>query len=371
MVVELRLPAPEWDHDTLATMDIDLAGRSDGVSERFVPDIDHGHLIEAEHLARYRWASQAVEGRSVLDAACGVAYGSRMLAQAGAREVIGVDLAAAVLTAVESEMPPEVQLRPGDLHDLEFEDGRFEVIVCFEAIEHITESGVVLDELRRVLAPGGLLLISSPNRGVYPDGNPHHLHELTVEELSEELNARFRHVQLFHQDDFLASAVYVNDELRAGEEAEIRWHGAAPDPERSELYVVAAASDGDLPPLHSVGQLGGTLELSGWLSAISHLDQVIAERERDLSEARARVAEADAVASALAEAEQRLAIVPEFQQRIEELQVELATARGDAAQARTELAQLDRLHMYLRRALRLIHPYIRHLKALRRKLRER
>ena len=65
----------------------------------------------------------------------------------------------------------------------------------------------MLDELVRVLAPGGLLLISSPNRGVYPDNNPHHPHELTAVELRELLEARLRHVRLMRQHDYIVSAV--------------------------------------------------------------------------------------------------------------------------------------------------------------------
>ena len=46
-------------------------------------------------------------------------------------------------------------------------------------IEHVAEPERVLDELRRVLRPDGLLVISTPNRDVFTPGNPHHLHELT------------------------------------------------------------------------------------------------------------------------------------------------------------------------------------------------
>ena len=51
-----------------------------------------GGLIEAEHRARYWWASAAVRGREVLDAGCGEGYGLVTLAAAGASRLIGVDL---------------------------------------------------------------------------------------------------------------------------------------------------------------------------------------------------------------------------------------------------------------------------------------
>ena len=104
-------------------------------------------------------------------------------------------------------MPGSVRLQAGDIRSLDFEDDGFEMVVCFEVIEHVEDPSVVFDELVRVLAPGGLLLVSSPNRGVYPPGNPHHLHEFTSAELEAELAARLGHVQLVRQRDYIVSAV--------------------------------------------------------------------------------------------------------------------------------------------------------------------
>ena len=100
-------------------MESDLAGTRDGVAERFVPDRDRGRLIEAEHVSRYRWAAQIAAGRTVLDAGCGTAYGCALLAEAGAREVVGVDRAADVLAAVAGDLPETVTLQTGDLNALD------------------------------------------------------------------------------------------------------------------------------------------------------------------------------------------------------------------------------------------------------------
>jgi len=59
------------------------------VSERFDPDSPSVGLMDAERLARYWWAAQAVGGKDVLDTGCGVGQGARILADAGAK-VIGV-----------------------------------------------------------------------------------------------------------------------------------------------------------------------------------------------------------------------------------------------------------------------------------------
>ena len=81
-------------------MAVDLAGMQSGFPERFAPGDMRGELIEAEHLARYSWAAGLARGKRVLDAGCGTAYGSRMLAEGGAQEVVGIDIAAEVLEAV-------------------------------------------------------------------------------------------------------------------------------------------------------------------------------------------------------------------------------------------------------------------------------
>src|SRR5438045_8289854 len=60
--------------------------------ERFDPKLMHGRLIEAEHVGRYWWVSAFVQGKRVLDAGCGTAYGSTILARAGADEVVCVDI---------------------------------------------------------------------------------------------------------------------------------------------------------------------------------------------------------------------------------------------------------------------------------------
>ena len=58
-------------------------------------------------------------------------------------------------------------------------DRSFDLVVCFEVIEHLEEPDAALRELERVVAADGVVLVSSPNRDVYEPGNPHHLHEYT------------------------------------------------------------------------------------------------------------------------------------------------------------------------------------------------
>src|SRR5436190_6144262 len=199
----------------------ELTNTVGGVPERFDPVEMRGDLVEAEHRTRYAWAAQVVSGKRVLDAGCGVGYGSSMLAEAGSAEVVGVDVAEAVLEVARMRMPANVELRTGDVRKLAFDDASFDVVVCFEVIEHIDRRDAMLGELRRVLAPGGVLLVSSPNRDVYVPGNPHHVFEYTPDELRDALAERFENVALWRQHDWIASAMLGDDALAADDGADV------------------------------------------------------------------------------------------------------------------------------------------------------
>ncbi len=357
---------------TLRTVEIDLEGAKDGISERFVPDRDRERLIEVEHLARYRWAAALAAGRTVLDAGCGTAYGSRMLSEAGAREVVGVDRAESVLNEVGPTMPDNVTLQVGDLRALELEDDRFDLIVCFEVIEHVPDPSTVLDELTRVLAPDGVLLISSPNRGVYQPDNPHHIHEFTAEELAGELAARLPNVRLLRQHDYLVSAILGDDANAVGGDTEVdgvELRKLIADRPDTETYTLAIAGTGPEPAVGQLAMMTGTFELAEWISAADAQSRAIDARDRELAELRERLGERERLADLLTAAEQRLSQIPDLNVRIAALEGELSLARADAEVARTQARELDQMLMYGRRMLRHVRPLIVPLRRLRRMLR--
>jgi O-antigen biosynthesis protein len=264
--------------------------------ERFDPEAMHGTMLEAEHLARYWWAAGLVASKRVLDAGCGTAYGSEILGRAGATAVTGVDLDGAVLEAARGSMPENVSLEVADVRELPYPDASFDVAVCFEVIEHVEKPEDVLTELRRVLAPDGLLIVSSPNRNVYPPGNPHHKREFDPDELAAALGARFEHVRLARQHDWLASGV-LEDELfgadgGAGFEASLRKTTTARP--GGELYTLALASSLPLPAAPPNVVLTQTAEVKWWHeklreleaekdAAVSEIDAALS-RERELQE---------------------------------------------------------------------------------------
>ena len=190
----------------------------------------------------------------MLDAGCGAGWGTALLAESAAGAV-GIDLAPAAISAAQELSGDLADFREGDLRSLPFGDREFDVVVCFEAIVHIADTEKALDEARRVLRPDGLLLISSPNRGVYPTGNPLHLRELTSSELEEKLSARFKRVAIHRQQTYFASLLAATGTLADNDPSnsmDVEVGKLTNDPAGSELYAVAVATDGELPtePAH-------------------------------------------------------------------------------------------------------------------------
>ena len=219
--------------------------------ERLVPELQHGELVHAEHLVRYLVASELARDRRVLDAACGEGYGTALLAGAGASSATGVDLDEATIAHARSRhSAPEFIV--GDVGDLPFDDASFDLIVCFETIEHVPDPGRALAELQRVSAPDGLLLVSTPNKHQYLVENEYHEREFFHEEFVELLTARFARVELLLQHNWLASAVLPVSAAadRSGElDHELAFHKLTGLEPGQELYTLALCGRGELPQL--------------------------------------------------------------------------------------------------------------------------
>jgi O-antigen biosynthesis protein len=149
-----------------------------------------------------------VNGRRVLDAACGTGYGSVMLRSAGATYVEGLDLSnSAVLEAKRVHSRDGVAFRQGDLLQMDRPDDPFDIVVSFETIEHIQDDRAYVEAISRILVPGGLLLCSTPNRIVTNPGksitdqpyNEYHVREYTPDELAALIGSRFAIMQVLGQ----------------------------------------------------------------------------------------------------------------------------------------------------------------------------
>ncbi len=236
-------------------------------------------LIRAEHEGRYRWAAAAVDGKEVLDAGCGVGYGCEILAEGGASRVVGLDIATEAIEGAIVRAGSIAEFVLGDLEQLPFTTGSFDVVVCFEVIEHLRRRELALDELRRVLRPEGVLIVSSPNRNVYLPGNPHHVHEYTPSELHAALAKRFRHVALSGQHQWVASL--VTDDLghlgrqtpSAGVEIAASVRKVVGVASGEEVYTLAVAGDGPLPVMRGTAMLTDAIDLRWWHGQLTALER--------------------------------------------------------------------------------------------------
>lgn len=339
------------------------------VPERFDPATMQGELLESEHLARYRWAAHLADGRRVLDAGCGTGYGAKLLAEAGALEVVGIDLAAEVLDSVRAKMPDNVLLDVGDVTSLGYDDGRFDLVVCFEVIEHLEERGRALDEFRRVLSAGGVLALSSPNRDVYPLGNPHHVHEYTPAELERELSLRFTHTRLERQHTWITSGVL--DDARFGRSddeelgVDVRVRKLARDEPGTELYTVALGGQQELPETPGVLELATPVELRKW-DRLWHEQSRAIEQQQDMLAAKEKVlgeqAELFAAHDRLFAEHDRLFA----EQTVLEGQLrhEIDELRGQLAKTESELARMPELDAQLKELLQVNDEALAHNHAL-------
>lgn len=158
--------------------------------ERFAPDM-------ARHLAAYHLVGPLVAGKRVLEAGCGEGYGAAILAS-HAREVVGVDYdEAALAIARRDHGAPNLEFRAVDLLDLAKRmPAGFDAVTNFQVLEHLEDPAPFLEAASRCLRPGGMLVLTTPNRLASVSENPYHVHEYVADELAELLGRHFASVEV-------------------------------------------------------------------------------------------------------------------------------------------------------------------------------
>lgn len=253
--------------------------------ERFVPGVAGNTALE--HLHRYVLAQLLAPGKRVLDVACGEGYGTRLLAERAA-SAIGIDLDAdAVAHARIKYSQANLEFQQGDCTHLPLTDASIDLAVSFETLEHHAKHEAMLAELRRILAPDGVLLISTPDRRHYSDersyANPFHVHELYADEFRQLILSYFPHATFYGQRvvyGSLAAPVDGNGPFisYSGDSSEVVQNSGLAAP----FYLIAVASAGPLPVLPA-SLFDGT---SAWQEETQALLQELAEAKDQLARTR-------------------------------------------------------------------------------------
>ena len=260
--------------------------------ERFEPT-EEGGRIAYEHLHRYAICREQVAGQRVLDVACGAGYGTNILAQVAA-EATGLDIdAAAVRKAKRKYRRSNIKFVAGDCYDMPFEAGSFDVVVANEMIEHIDDHDRFIDEVKRVLRPGGSLLVSTPNKPVYnryKEPNVFHVSEMDIPEFHDLLEHYFEHVRFIGLRMALVSAGYDLDrnDQASNLAAAKTFKGVRLDQDRPEIsnddlaledpeYVLAICSDRAIEKASSSSTIFFSSESDLWLEHERIMDRMSTE----------------------------------------------------------------------------------------------
>lgn len=164
-----------------------------------------------EHLHRYSIAIRFIKNKTVLDIACGEGYGSNLLAKY-ATAVIGVDSDELTINAATTKYKGEnLEFKVGSADSIPLKTSSVDVVVSFETLEHHDKHNEMLSEIKRVLVPNGILIMSSPNKTYYSDvrdyKNPFHVKELYPQQFKDLINAYFLNTTYYIQNMFNGSLI--------------------------------------------------------------------------------------------------------------------------------------------------------------------
>jgi O-antigen biosynthesis protein len=232
--------------------------------ERFLPWIE-GAQIHYEHLHRYAFAAQFVKGKKVLDLGSGEGYGSYLLSKE-ADFVLGLDIDEQSINHANGRYHRDnLQFVQGSFLEVPIKGQKeFDVVICFEALEHITEHHKLVSEVKRLLKDDGLLIASTPNKETYTDEleyhNTFHLKELYFDEFKKLLHSYFNNMKFIGQRVHVGSNLWplFDDKPSIYKEFIVRKEKEEfkfTDPSgKKSLYIIAIASNvslDEINPLNS------------------------------------------------------------------------------------------------------------------------
>jgi len=128
-------------------------------------------LAQLERMVqRYFWAREYCKDKDVLEVACGIGQGLGCLAEV-AKSVQAGDITPSLVKRARFHYGDRVKIFELDAERLSFDAESFDVVILFEAIYYIPNAEKFIDECRRILRPGGMLLLATANKDLF-DFNP-------------------------------------------------------------------------------------------------------------------------------------------------------------------------------------------------------
>ena len=227
-----------------------------------------------EHIHRYAIAQGIARDLDVLDIACGEGYGSVLLS-AAAKSVVGVDIDAGVIKHASSKYArPSLRFLTGSADRMPLPDNSVDLVVSFETLEHHDKHEEMLLEVKRVLRPDGLFLISTPDKRNFSDLTGHrnsfHVKELYRDEFFSLVQKHFTNCAAYEQRLAFGSVVAAGDGQAATSRKLDFYSGDHNAVTRSDslvrpTYHLALASNGPLLAL-TTSLFDGQIVLDRWIS---------------------------------------------------------------------------------------------------------
>jgi O-antigen biosynthesis protein len=215
--------------------------------------------VKHEHYHRYFFALQFCDKKKVLDVASGEGYGSALLGTV-AQQVLGIDLSpAAVARASRNYGSERVSFSVGDYAAISLSDVSVDIVVSFATLEHVADLAKFFCEIKRILRPDGMLVISTPNAKFYKNlgrgPKPSQVKELDANEFRAILREHFPNCRLLGQRSVIGSAIapdssFLSDRdrqqsFRASDSGEYSVQEGIGPP----MHFIAVASETALPEI--------------------------------------------------------------------------------------------------------------------------
>lgn len=250
--------------------------------ERMIPEFNKEDIIYLEHITRYFFAEQFVKNKVVLDAACGSGYGTYCLSKSGAKKVIGVDISKETINYAKSKYAAKrIEFIVGNVENLPFKDGNFDVIVSMETIEHLQYPDKFLKEAKRLLKKNGFILLSTPNSLVYPKGNIFHIHEFTEKELNKKILNYFKNSKLFYQHNCISSYI-LNDDKSIFFSKELLYQKLFSFKPENNMYILFLATNSKFPDIKEANVMSSPENLAELYMEVENLLKKISQTETAL-----------------------------------------------------------------------------------------